>query len=367
MEFVVEKTAFFKELQNVQGVVERKTTVPILANILLEADQGRLAVTATDLDVTVCCSCPAEVQAGGALAISARKLVDIVRLLPEKPIHFKSGEEGWIHVRCERSRFKIASLSKDNFPEVPVVEGETIRLPSEVLRYMISHTIFAVTQEESRYSLNGALMVLEGSQLILVATDGHRLAMVRKELDPAPTTEGVRILIPKKTLVELGKMAEEVESVEFGHSENHLFFRLDERLLVSRVLTGQFPNYEMVVPRDNDREALMDSDEFSSAVKRVQVMADEQSRGVRFSLSSGELNISAASADYGEAKESLPAQYQGESIEISFNANYLVDFLQVLSTEQVCLKLRDSETQGLLVPQEEGGYEYQYVIMPMKL
>ncbi|MEE8587031.1 MAG: DNA polymerase III subunit beta, partial [Acidobacteriota bacterium] len=168
-------------------------------------------------------------------------------------------------------------------------------------------------------------------------------------------------------LVELGRMAEEVESVEFGHSENHLFFRLGERLLVSRVLSGQFPNYEMVVPRDNDREALMASDEFSSAVKRVQVMADEQSRGVRFSLTSGELNISAASADYGEAKESLPAQYQGEPVDISFNAAYLLDFLQVLSSEQVWLKLRDSETQGLLVPKEEGGYEYQYVIMPMKL
>ncbi|HSR69445.1 MAG TPA: DNA polymerase III subunit beta [Acidobacteriota bacterium] len=367
MEFVVEKAGFFKELQYVQGVVERKTTVPILSNILLEAEEGKLAVTATDLDVTVRCSCPASVSQGGALAISARKLFDMVRLLPEKPIHFKDGDEDWINVVCDRSKFKVPGLSKENFPEVPVVGDETVDLPAAALRYMISHCIFAVTQEESRYSLNGALMLLDGKELTFVTTDGHRLALVRKTLSESKSDEEVRILVPKKTLVELGKMSEEVEKVRFGRTDNHLFFKLGDRLLVSRVLTGQFPNYEMVVPRDNDRRATLDSQSFEDAVKRVQVMADEQSRGVRFALSEGELNISSASADYGEARESLPLQYQGEKVEIAFNAAYLLDFLGSLSNEQVSMELRDSETQGLFRPVDEEDYDYKYVVMPMKI
>ncbi|HSR49796.1 MAG TPA: DNA polymerase III subunit beta [Acidobacteriota bacterium] len=367
MEFVVEKAGFFKELQYVQGVVERKTTVPILSNILLEAEEGKLAVTATDLDVTVRCSCPASVSQGGSLAVSARKLFDMVRLLPEKPIHFASGDEGWINVVCDRSKFRVPGLSKENFPEVPTVDEDTVELPAGALRYMISHCIFAVTQEESRYSLNGALMLLDGTEMTFVTTDGHRLALVRKTLEESKSEDEVRILVPKKTLVELSKMSEEVERVQFGRTDNHLFFRLGERLLVSRVLTGQFPNYEMVIPRDNDRRAVIDRSAFEAAVKRVQVMADEQSRGVRFSLSEGELNISSASADYGEARESLPVQYEGEEVEIAFNATYLLDFLGSLGDEEVYLELRDSETQGLLRPKDEEDYDYRYVVMPMKI
>ncbi len=367
MDFVVEKAEFFKELQYVQGVVERKTTVPILSNILLEAQDGRLAVTATDLDVTVRCVCSAATETDGALAISARKLVDIVRLLPEKPVHFRAEENGRVNVKCDRSNFKIASLSKDNFPEVPAVEGAPIVLPAASLRFMITHSIFAVTQEESRYSLNGALMILQGSTLTIVTTDGHRLAMIRRELEGDPVEEEVRILVPKKTLAELSKMTEDVESVQFGRSENHLFFRLGDRLLVSRVLTGQFPNFEMVIPKSNDRRAGLNSQEFLAAVRRVQVMADEQSHGVRFSIRPGELRVSSASADYGEASESLPADYDGEPIDIAFNATYLLDFLSALSSEEVNLDLRDSETQGLLSPKDESQYTYQYVVMPMKL
>lgn len=367
MDFVAEKTGLFKELQYVQGVVERKTTVPILSNLLLEADGETLALTATDLDVTIRCTCPATIQTAGSAAISARKLFDIVRLLPDAPVHFKLDAEGWVHMDCNRSRFKVACLSKDNFPEVPAVEGDTVDLPAAVLRYMISHCLFAVTQEESRYALNGALMILNDEGLAFVATDGYRLALIRRPLQGISVGEETRIIVPKKTLNELSKMTEDVESVGFGRSDNHLFFRLDRRLLVSRVLTGQFPNYDMVIPRDNDRRALVDTEAFGAALKRVLVMADEQSHGVRFSLRSGEIDLFSASPDYGEAKEAVEADYQGDSVEIAFNAQYLLDFLAVLPSDQVAVELRDSETQGLFRPKEDGDYLYQYVLMPMKL
>lgn len=368
MDFVVKKSELLTELQYVQSVVERRTTVPILSNLLLETTGNSLSVTATDLDVTVQCFSPAEIKVSGAVTVSARKLIDIVRLLPEADIHFKAGSQDWINVTCQRSRFKLAGLSKDNFPEVPAVSVETVTLPAAALRYMIHHTIFAITQEESRYTLNGALLLLQPNRLTCVTTDGHRLALITHDCDIEGIAEDVRILVPKKTLSELSKLSsEELKTMEFGHSENHLFFRVGDRLLVSRILTGQFPNYEMVIPKGNDREVRVGTAEFSDALRRVAVMADEESRSVRFAFSAGQVDISSVSAEFGEAKESLPAEYQGEQLEIGFNARYLLDFLAGLETEQLLIQLRDQETQGLFRPSESDAFDYYYVVMPMKI
>ncbi|MGH9338796.1 MAG: DNA polymerase III subunit beta [Acidobacteriota bacterium] len=368
MDLVVKKGELFRELQYVQGVVERKTTVPILANLLLETTGNALMITATDLDVTVQCSCPAAVKVSGALTVSARKLVEIVRLLPESDVHLKASGQDWINVTCERSRFKIASLAKSNFPDIPAVNGTPVVLSAPALRHMIARCIFAITQEESRYTLNGALMLGNGKGLSFVTTDGHRLVLITRSLEIPGLKGDLRILVPKKTLVELSKLtSEDLEQVQFGSSENHLFFRVGERLLVSRILSGQFPNYEMVIPKDNDRQVVMNTLDFSDALKRVATMADEQSHAVRFSFKEGQLDISSASPDYGEAKESIPVQYQGEPIEIGFNARYLIEFLSNLESEELILELKDGETQGLLHPKGEEGYVYDYVVMPMKL
>lgn len=368
MDFVVKKSDLLTELQYVQSVVERRTTVPILSNLLLETTGNSLSVTATDLDVTVQCFSPAEIKVSGAVTVSARKLIDIVRLLPEADIHFKAGSQDWINVTCQRSRFKLAVLSKDNFPEVPAVNVETVTLPAAALRYMIHHTIFAITQEESRYTLNGALLLLQPNKLTCVTTDGHRLALITHDCKIEGIAEDVRVLVPKKTLSELSKLSsEEIEIVEFGNSENHLFFRVGDRLLVSRILTGQFPNYEMVIPKGNDREVSVGTTEFSDALRRVAVMADEESHSVRFAFSAGQVDISSVSAEFGEAKESLPADYQGDQLEIGFNARYLLDFLAVLETERVLLQLRDQETQGLFRPSGSDAFDYYYVVMPMKI
>lgn len=369
MEFIVEKKALLKELQCVQGVVEKRTTVPILSNLLLETTGTTLAVTGTDLDVTIRCSCPAAIKVAGSLTVSARKLFDIVRLLPETEIHFKMATgDNWVNVTCERSRFKIPSLSKENFPDVPSVDGPQHVLPAPAIRHMISRTIFAITQEESRFALNGALLILKPNKMTLVTTDGHRLALVSRNADLAGVEGEMKSLIPKKTLVELVKLAASGhETIEFSKDSNHLLFQIGERTLISRMLSGQFPNYEMVVPSENDQVGYVDSVELGDNLRRVAIMADEQSRAVKFDLSSGQLDISSHNADMGEAAGSMSAEFEGSSISICFNASYLLDFLSALDAEKVKMELKDGETQGLFGPAGEDEYSYQYVVMPMQL
>ena len=211
-------------------------------------------------------------------------------------------------------------------------------------------------------------MILKPGSITLVSTDGHRLVFVSRKLEVEGLEEEKKVLIPKKALTELSKLtAEGVSSIEFGSSENHLFFRVGERLLVSRLLTGQFPNYDMVIAQENDKREVLNTREFADALKRVSVMADEESHAVRLSVKENQLDIHSRGAEVGEAKESLPAIYKGESLGIGFNAQYLLDFLLGLDSEEVELDLRDEETQGLLRPKPKGDYLHQYVIMPMKL
>ena len=368
MDFLVSQSNLLQELQFAQGVVERKNTVPILSHLLLEAIGENLFITATDLDVSIRCASTANIKVSGSVALSARKLFDIARLLPELDIHFRTIEQGWLQIACANSRFKVATLTKENFPAVPVVNGETIPLPTKAVRHMVARSIFAITQEESRYTLNGALMILKGETLTIISTDGHRLVLIRRALEGVNVESERRVIVPKKTLVELSKLAGVDEpTIEFGSDENHLFFRAGERLLVSRILAGQFPNYEMVIPHENEKRITANTLDLTGALKRAAVMADDQSHAVRLFFKAGQLDISATSADIGEARETLTTDYEGDPLEIGFNAQYLLDFLTNLDSEEVVFEVRDTETQGLLKPKTAGDYLYNYVVMPMKL
>jgi len=368
MDLTIRKSDLLRELQYVQGVVEKKSTMPILSNLLLETSGNSLVITATDLDVTLRCSCRAEVRVAGAFTVSARKIFDIVRLLPDAEIAMKAMTHEWMNLTCLRSKFKVAGLTKENFPEIPSVKGKSMELPGGILRQMIPRCIFAITQEESRYTLSGALLLVKPGSITLVTTDGHRLALLSHQCEISGLEGESRVLVPKKTLVELSKLAaEDIESITFGHSENHLFFKVGERLLVSRILSGQFPNFDLVIPRENNTVVRIPTVELADALRRANVMADEQSHAVRLALSEGRLDISAASADYGEATEALSITYTEEPIQIGFNAQYLLDFLGSLESEDVALYLRDKETQGLLKPGSPGNYDYTYVIMPLKV
>jgi len=368
MEFTVKRSSLLSELNLVQGVIERKTTIPILSNILIEASGSQIGITATDLDVSICCGCEAEIAAEGTMTVSARRLFDIVRLLPEdSDIRFSLLENDWVEVRSGSSEYKVVGLPKENFPSIPQSPAANLSVPGNVLRGMIQRTMFAITQEESRYSLNGALLVLTPQEIRMVATDGHRLALVSAPGDfPGIETE-LRSLIPRKTLVELQKLIGDQELfLDFARDENHLFFSVGTRRLVSRILAGQFPNYEMVIPKDNDKSVVADAKAVGEGVRRVAVMSDDKMRAVRMSFTEGVVEMTASSAEAGEAREVVSVEYQGQPLEIGFNPQYILDFLGAAGAASVSILLKDGETQAMFMPANATEISYRYVVMPMK-
>ena len=371
MEFSVAKSVLLKELNLTQGVVERKTTIPILSNLLLEAADSNLKIGATDLELGVRCGCPAKVKKDGAGTVPAKRLLEIVRSLPEADIRFKLLENHWVQLNCERSSFKLVGMARENFPVLPATPNPIASLPASVLMAMIQKTIFAISSEESRYTLNGALLLLKPDSATMVATDGHRLALIERQVEIANLKNEFRVLIPKKAMNELLRLAAEGEgetAVDISKDESHLFFTLGERALISRMLTGQFPNYEAVLPRENTRIVELDKDAVAAAVRRVALLADERSHAVRMQFDNGQVEVFASSGEYGEAHETLEAGYQGEGMLIGFNCQYLLDFLNVLGDGgKVRLELKDEQSAGQLRPSDEEVYHYRYVVMPMRV
>ena len=370
MEITVSKFELLRELTATQGVVERKTTIPILSNYLFEAAGDRLSLTATDLDLSLRTSCNAKVKKEGACTIPARKLYDYVKLLPDADITIRLLENHWVSIRCGRSNTKMVGMAKSNFPGLPVfpVTG-TIKIPAAVLRSMIAKTGFAIASEESRYTLNGALMVLKPESITMVATDGHRLAHVERAGEKFEGVSGeMKTLIPKKAMDELKSLLDsDVESIDFAKDESTLFFRVGPRLLTSRQLTGQFPNYEAVLPKDISKSIALHGEELGAAIARVAQFADERSRAVRLRLEKGELKLSASSTETGESEDSIEVAYDGEPMAIGFNAQYLMDFIKATGSCDVKLELKDAQSAGQLRPAEGEDYKYRYIVMPMRI
>jgi len=371
MEITVSKSELLKELTATQGVVERKTTIPILSNYLFEAADDRLALTATDLDLSLRTSCASKVKKEGSCTIPARKLYDYVRLLPDGDISIKLLENHWISIRCGRSNTKMVGMARANFPTLPVFPtAGAVKIPAKVLRAMIGKTIFAIANEESRYTLNGALMVLKPESITMVATDGHRLAHVER---PGEKFEGIsgemKTLVPKKAMNELRILLDATDSdhVEFAKDDSTLFFRIGQRLLTSRQLTGQFPNYEAVLPKDNNKSITVKAADFSSAIQRVAQFADERSGAIRMKLEKNELKISSSSTETGESEDSLETAYDGDLVTMGFNSAYLLDFLKAAGADQVRLEFKDSQSAGQLRPEEGEDYKYRYIVMPMRI
>jgi DNA polymerase III subunit beta len=370
MEITVSKFELLRELTATQGVVERKTTIPILSNYLFEAAGDRLSLTATDLDLSLRTSCNAKVKKEGACTIPARKLHDYVKLLPDADITIKLLENHWVSIRCGRSNTKMVGMAKSNFPGLPVFPAAgAIKIPAAVLRSMIGKTGFAIASEESRYTLNGALMVLKPESITMVATDGHRLAHVERGAEKFEGVSGeMKTLIPKKAMDELKSLLDsDVETIDFAKDESTLFFRVGPRLLTSRQLTGQFPNYEAVLPKDISKSIALKGEELGAAIARVAQFADERSRAVRLRLEKGELKISASSTETGESEDSIEVAYDGEPMAIGFNAQYLMDFIKATGSCEVKLEFKDAQSAGQLRPAEGEEYKYRYIVMPMRI
>jgi DNA polymerase-3 subunit beta len=371
MDFSIEKSQLLKELALTQGVVEKKTTIPILSNLLVEAEEQILRISATDLDLGVCCHCQAKVKSPGSGTIPAKRLLEIVRSLPEAEVHFKALENHWVQVTCERSSFKLVGMARDNFPMLLTLPPALATLPANVFAAVIQKTVFAISSEESRYTLNGGLLLLKPGSVTMVATDGHRLALIERDIEVLGLKNELRLLIPKKAMGELVRLLSEGEGelpVSISKDESHLFFSLGQRVLICRMLTGQFPNYEAVLPRENNRVIELDKETISAAVRRVALLADERSRAVRIHLEKGQLEISSSSGEYGEAREVLDTSYQDEPMQIGFNYQYLLDFFGVLGEAgKINLELKDEQSAGQLRPVEQGPYRYRYVVMPMRI
>jgi DNA polymerase III subunit beta len=394
MEFKIKQSVLKEELGFIQGVVERKATIPGLSNILIESiGEKEIRLVGTDLDVTIRCDAEADIIQSGSICVPARKLFDIARTLDPGDVHFKSEESDWVTIKCANANYRLAGVNRESFHEIPQFKSVPMKLPAEVFNYFISKTAFAITTEQSRYTLSGAKFVVGEGSAKMITTDGHRLAYVERATDD---NDGVMdTLIPKKALLELVKISRGVGDVSFGEDPNHIFFETEGRLLITRKLNGDFPNYEMVMPRDNTRSVVFQLDEMRNAVRRMSIMADERARSIRMTIRDGEIELTAASSEEGEAREVVPAEYTGDEIQLGFNWQYLLEFLTNVGASELTADADGetvNETDGDKVRVREGkaplkisfdfkdanastqmriagdtGYDYKYVVMPLRI
>ncbi len=379
MEITVSRQDLLRELSATQSVVERKTTIPILSNFLLEAGQGEGDGPTASLSRPPTLTrafgppVPAKVKKPGACTIPARKLFDYVKLLPDGDISIKLMENHWVQIRSGRSNTKMVGMARANFPQVPEFpETGLTQLAAASIKGMISKTIFAISNEESRYTLNGALLILKAESLSMVATDGHRLAHIEKTGESLENISGEKkTLIPRKALAELQSLLAdtEEESLDFYDDEHTLFFRLGHRVLTTRKLTGQFPNYEAVLPRDNNKFVVVRSEELMGSIQRVAQFADERSGAIKIRLEQNEMKISSSSTESGESEDTIETPYSFDPIVVGFNSTYLIDFLRAVgSSGEVRLEFKDAQSAGQMRPEDPADdFKYRYVIMPMRI
>jgi len=368
MKFSIQRGVLEPELQVLQGIAEKRKTIPILSNILLAAEGEELSLVATDLEVSLSTACPASVAEAGGITVSSKKLFEVVRSLPEGDIQMSSDSGEWLEVRAGDAYFRLVALPVNDFPEVPKQDFTgAVELPHALFREMIRRTLFAVTKEDVRYSLNGALLEIGDGVIRMVATDAHRLALTEKPNAEVGATEQVRAIIPKKALAEIRDLGEP-ETMSFAQDEHHLYFKIEHRVLATRVIEGQFPAYEKVIPEGNPATVRFSAQALAGALRRVSLLASERSRAVKFSFTSGGATITSSNPETGEAREAIPVGYEGDEITVSFNAQYILDFLAVSTTDEVDIHLKDDSSQGLMKPvSDEDTLKYHYVIMPMRL
>lgn len=373
MEISVSRQELLRELTATQSVVERKTTIPILSNFLIEAADDKLIITGTDLDQSMKTSCAAKVKKPGACTIPARKLYDYIKLLGDGDISIKLLENHWVQIRSGRSNTKMVGMARANFPQVPEFpETSVTKIPAASLKNLIAKTIFAISNEESRYTLNGALLMLKAESLTMVATDGHRLAHIEKSGESLSNISGEKkTLIPRKALAELQSLlsSSNEEYLDFADDEQTLFFRIGHRTLTSRKLTGQFPNFEAVMPRDNNKFVVVRSEDLNSSIQRVAQFADERSGAIKIRIEQNELKISSSSTDSGESEDVIETPYSFDAIVVGFNSAYMLDFLKATGNSgEVRLEFKDAQSAGQMRPEDgSDDYKYRYIIMPMRI
>ena len=366
MRFSLQREAFLKPLAQVVNVVERRQTLPVLANFLVQVQNGQLSLTGTDLEVEMISRSAVDDAQDGETTIPARKLFDIIRALPDgsKVTVSQSGDK--VTVQAGRSRFTLATLPANDFPSVDEVEAtERIEVPEATLKELIERTSFAMAQQDVRYYLNGLLFDLSERTLRCVATDGHRLAMCESQQEGAPVGKR-QIIVPRKGVTELQRLLEGGDrSLELEVGRSHIRVKRDDVTFTSKLIDGRFPDYAAVIPIGADREVLLDREVLRAALQRAAILSNEKYRGVRVEVSPGQLKISAHNPEQEEAQEEIEADTKVDGLAIGFNVNYLLDALSALRDEHVVLQLRDANSSALV--REASSEKSRHVVMPLRL
>lgn len=366
MQFSCQKTDLLFGVQLVANAVSSRNTLPILSNILFDCETGNLHLTGTDLEVSIKCSIPAEIKSEGSLTIPAKRLLDIVRELPEKEVDISSTEKHIVTLRCGKSIFKLNGLPKDEFPILPAVKSEKgFNVPQSMLQDMIRKTIFAVSLDETRYVLNGILLSVEQSTLRMVSTDGHRLALIEKKLEKS-SNQTISQIVPAKALHELNKILTAEGEINLQFIDNQIVFSNSKVVLISRLIDGHFPNYEQVIPKSQDKKALCNSALLTAATRRVALMASDKSNSVKYVFSKNNLLITANTPEVGEAQEELEVGYSDESITVAYNAKYVLDVLKNIGSDDCSVELSTNLNPGVFKPADHVE-NYLCVIMPMRI
>lgn len=366
MKFLIKKEDIASELQLLQGIVEKRNTMPILANILVNATEKEIEITGTDLEVGLKTHFPAEIEESGAITLSGKKVFEVVKSLPEgKKVTFEETGDLTMQITSGDSKFKVLCLPKEDYPQVPEPKFEKkVALPLDIFQEMIDRVYFAITQEQ-RYYLSGALLILKDKSIELVSTDGHRLAYSANSMKDLKVEKEIRAIVAKKTLSELRKF--EDETMEFDLDESNLFFKVENRTLISRIIEGKFPDFEAVIPKDNPNTLAVSREDLTEAVRRVSLFSTERSRGIKFFIEKNEIRLFSSNPEMGEAQDRVDVDYKGESLEIGFNSQYLLDFLSAVKSERIQFELKDSNSSVLMKPEVSEKIEYLYILMPMKL
>jgi DNA polymerase-3 subunit beta len=371
MKLKIKKEEILKGLQRIQGVVEKKNTMPILSNMLLTAERDNVEIVATDLEIGLRGRYAAEVEKPGAVTVSAKKMYEIVRELPAEEVQIKVEDSNWVKITSGQSQFKLVGLPKDEYPALPdVAEEGMIVIDGETLRDMIKKTLYSVGENDARYVLNGLFVHMSqtkgGLNIRMVGTDGHRLSMIDRVIDAKHKEES--LIIPKKAMMELRRLLEEdapKSELRLGFSKNHALFKRDGLVMVSKLIDGNYPNYQQVVPAKSTKKVIVAKDVFTHAVKRVSILSKEKTNAVKLQLEKDRLILSTNNPEVGEASEELAVDYKGEGVAIGFNSRYLMDVLSAMDRQTIALELNDSLSPCLIT--EEGDEHYKCVVMPMRV
>ena len=371
MKLNIKKEEILKGLQRIQGVVEKKNTMPILSNMLLTAESGSIEIIATDLEIGLRGRYAAEVEKPGSVTVSAKKMYEIVRELPLDDVQIKVEDGNWVKITSGQSQFKLVGLPKDEFPSLPdVAEEGMIVIDGSTLRSMIKKTLYSVGENDARYVLNGLFVHMTqakgGLNIRMVGTDGHRLSMIDRIIDAKHKEES--IIIPKKAMMELRRLLEEDSTdteLRLGFSKNHALFKRDGLVMVSKLIDGNYPNYLQVVPAKSGKKVKISKEVIAHAVKRVSILSKEKTNAVKLQLEKNKIILSTNNPEIGEASEELPVDYAGEGISIGFNSRYLMDVLTAMDQEHIAIELNDPLSPCLIT--EEGDEHYKCVVMPMRV